>query len=97
MNVVVTHAPGSPYVAAVTWGAGVTAKQAHSRTRDRCRQAVPDHAAFRPALWAVEVYGAWSKLNARPLACMHASGRMPEGSFVQWGMCDEWVGDEINR
>ena len=81
-----THAPAALYVAAVAWETGATAERAENMKRDRFRQDVLDHAAFRFVPFAVESCGFMGKAVVRFIGQLGdvaaASGHISKGAFV---------------
>ena len=90
VDVVVTHAPAASYVAAAARAAGATAAQAEAKKRQRFKDDLPDHAAFRFVPFAVESCGYMGQEAVRFVdrlgGIAASSGRIPKGAFVRWAM-----------
>ena len=90
VDVVVVHASTKSYAAQAAMTAGWTAARAEQSKRPRFRKDVPDHAAFRFVLFAVETCRHMCKeavMFANRLGDIAAeSGRIPKGAFVRWAM-----------
>ena len=90
VDVVVSHASAKSYAAEATETAGCSAARAERNKRTRFRKDVPDHAASRFVLFAVETCGYMGKGAVKfviRLGDIAAdSGHIPKGAFVRWAM-----------